>query len=94
MHLEKVVREIGKLSAPFFPDFEDADLVGGRGGGLVEDAGGEDSGVLEDVPGPVAPLLDDGLLHSAGVLLGVHADLLGDLDAVGLGDEPIKFTLV
>ena len=77
-----------------FSDFEDADLVGGRGGGLVEDAGGEDSGVLEDVPGPVAPLLDDGLLHSAGVLLGVHADLLGDLDAVGLGDEPIKFTLV
>ena len=59
------------------------------GGGVdhVEDVLGEGAGVLQEVLGPVAPLLDDGLLHPARVVLGVHADLLGNLDAVGLLDQ-------
>jgi hypothetical protein len=46
--------------------------------------------VVYEVLGSVAPLLYHGLLHPAGVLLGVDANLLGDLDAVWLGDEPGK----
>ena len=60
------------------------------GANVVKDSLWKSSGVGEDVLGVVAPLLDDGLLDPAGVLLGVHAHLLGHLDAVGLLDESVE----
>ena len=42
------------------------------------------------VLGIVAPLLHHGLLDTAGVALGVNANLLGNLDTVGLGHQSEK----
>lgn len=61
------------------------------GGALkVQDLLGKGSGILNQVLGSVAPLLDDGLLDATRVVLGVDANLLGHLDAVGLLDESVK----
>ena len=69
-------------------------LIGrGVGPGVLEE-GRDGLRVRQEVLGVVAPFLDDGLLHPAGVGLHVDAHLFGDLDAVGLLGEPESIIII